>query len=289
MVKKMSHGASESMESFTAELLPGWLVEACGVELAKAEAIGRDVLVRAEGLAALSPPDRNALIAPFIEEVVDYEPRRASLPLKAAVTVVLRNSLLEEEHAAQRVGANDVQVMTTVAAAPLAQLLNARFQRPLSPLPDSPFAHLKTTYPRAWAALQAAADTLADGGRRAYHVPDDAPIPSLPRAEQVIAARPSKQDARSVIQSAIDPAFNQQHFDLLQQAIAHSPKLPFYVSSLSRISRNSDKLLYVIELLLSHGVPILTSNYLLRAGDVWVRKGIPVIPIVIIPTRVLTI
>lgn len=45
------------------------------------------------------------------------------------------------------------------------------------------------------------------------------------------------------------------------------------VASLSRISRNLDKLLQAMEYLLAHSMPILTSNYLLRSGDVWVRRG----------------
>ena len=45
------------------------------------------------------------------------------------------------------------------------------------------------------------------------------------------------------------------------------------VASLSRISRNLGKLLRTMEYLLAHEVPVLTSNYLLRARDVWVRRG----------------
>ena len=41
-------------------------------------------------------------------------------------------------------------------------------------------------------------------------------------------------------------------------------KLTFFVPSLSRISRNSQTLVRVIELLLAHDVPILTTNYPLR-------------------------
>ncbi len=45
------------------------------------------------------------------------------------------------------------------------------------------------------------------------------------------------------------------------------------VASFSRISRNTGKLLQAMEYLLAHGVPILTSNYLLRTADVWIRRG----------------
>jgi len=38
------------------------------------------------------------LIAPFVEEVFDHEPLDASLDIRAMVTVVVRNSLLEQAH-----------------------------------------------------------------------------------------------------------------------------------------------------------------------------------------------
>lgn len=45
------------------------------------------------------------------------------------------------------------------------------------------------------------------------------------------------------------------------------------MASLSRISRNLSKLRRAMEYPLAHGMPILTSNYLLRTTDVWVRRG----------------
>jgi hypothetical protein len=95
-------------------------------------------------------------------------------------------------------------------------------------------------------------------------------MPALPAAGEVVAARRGKQHLGSVVESAITPAFNQQLVDGLQFVITH--QAPFYVPSLSRVSRNMDKLLRVVELLLSHDVPIVTTNYLIRFRDVWVRR-----------------
>lgn len=47
---------------------------------------------------------------------------------------------------------------------------------------------------------------------------------------------------------------------------------------LSRISRNSRKLLRVLEFLLAHRAKILTANYLLTSKEVWVRRRHPVRP-----------
>ena len=45
-----------------------------------------------------------------------------------------------------------------------------------------------------------------------------------------------------------------------------------WVSALSRFSRNSHKQLRVLELLLAHEATTLTTNYMLRPHDVWVRR-----------------
>jgi hypothetical protein len=44
------------------------------------------------------------------------------------------------------------------------------------------------------------------------------------------------------------------------------------LSTLSRISRNSGKLLRVLEFLLAHKARILTTNYLITCKKVWVRR-----------------
>jgi hypothetical protein len=51
------------------------------------------------------------------------------------------------------------------------------------------------------------------------------------------------------------------------------------VSALSRYSRNSAKLHRILEFLLAHQATILTTNYLIRPGDVWVRRGELVKPV----------
>lgn len=43
-------------------------------------------------------------------------------------------------------------------------------------------------------------------------------------------------------------------------------------SALSRYSRNSDKLHRTLEYLLAHRTTILTSSYLIRPTDVWIRR-----------------
>lgn len=87
----------------------------------------------------------------------------------------------------------------------------------------------------------------------------------------MISANRSKDNPDTVVQSAIATVMNDQLVQILHQVV--DGKIPLFVPSLSRISRNMDVLCYVIELLLAHDAQILTSNYLIRLGDACVRTG----------------
>jgi hypothetical protein len=259
---------AEAMKNYCQEiprLLQGW-----GVEVGVAEAIGSDILMRGQAFAALDHAAQKALAAPFVENAVNHEPVELSVDLRAAATVVVRNSRLEEAHASGPVKEGGIRGLTTLGAHVLAQFLHAGPHH-RSPWRTDPFAHLPETFPRAWAALSTLSTALSsDGGRVSYRAPH-APVPSWPDASEIVPARQSEQHPGSVVQSAVDTALNEQLVNTMRAVIDH--KILLYVPSLSRVSRNMDVLLYVIEMLLAHGAPILTTNYLIRTNDVWVRQG----------------
>jgi hypothetical protein len=113
------------------------------------------------------------------------------------------------------------------------------------------------------------------GGRVGYRQPE-APIPGLPDISEVTEAPPADHlkmpsDAfKAVIFSGTDPRFEQHGFELLK--VAEGGEMLLMLSGLSRISRNSRKLLRVLEFLLAHQARILTTNYLLTGKEVWVRR-----------------
>lgn len=266
------------MSEFCHQLLPALLTEGCEVPDNAAQEVARDVLARAEAIASLEQEHIEILAAPFTEETFDHEPDDAPLWLKAATTVVVRNSRLEELHASGPVNTGGIRVITTYALGPLSHLIAARHRSPIAAPPsDNPFRGLDRKYPRAWACLSQLRRALTQGGRFEYQ-PPTAPLLALPSPDEAVEAAASPDDERIVVLSAIEPRFDQHALAILQ-AVAAGEKDVFATPSLSRISRNSDKLLRTLEFLLAHSVRVLTTNLMLANGEIWVRRGNLVKPI----------
>jgi hypothetical protein len=257
------------MIKYCNELLPDLLTSACDVDQDLARRIGVDVLQRAEALATLSTRDQDVLIAPFVEEVFDHKPLDSPLDLKAKVTLVVRNSLLEQAHHDGPLDSGIVAI-TEYAAAPLSHFLAARHREPVNYGGPNPFIDLPDRYPRSWACLNALTDCFADGGRQPLRLPP-APAPELPSDDEIVTTTPSAHNPAQTVFSAIDPRFDQHLVNLLIQAT--SEDLVLCTSALSRYSRNSEKLHRILEYLLGGKATILTTNYLIRPTDVWVRRG----------------
>jgi hypothetical protein len=138
---------------------------------------------------------------------------------------------------------------------------------------------LDTSYPRAWACLHRLVRPLGEGGRFAYHAPT-APVPPLPGPEEGTEARPADipSSVHGIVLSGVDPHFDQRAIDLMEQADSETPVMPM-ISALSRFSRNSDKLLRMLEFFLARSVPVPTTNYLLDHAEVWIRTGPLVKPV----------
>lgn len=139
--------------TFCRETLVDMLTSGCRLDAHEAAAIGEDVLSRANSFAALEQRTQDVLTAPFAEEVFGYEPAESPLRLKGAVTVVVRNSLLEEAHAHGPVEASGIRSITTIAAAHSRTFWppGSRSQRPVPATTSSP-ASPRSTHVRgpAW-------------------------------------------------------------------------------------------------------------------------------------------
>jgi len=265
------------MVRFCHEILPEMLVEACGATAPEAGLVADDILLRAEAVARLDRASCEILAGPFFEESFSHEPDEAPAWLKATTTLVIRNSQLEELHANGPVNAGGITAVTTYGLGPLSHLIAARRRRPLpAGIPDDPFAGLADAYPRAWACLDALRTSLIGGGGRVGYRLPEAPLPELPEATEVTDAQPADHlempsDAfTGVVFSGIDPRFDQNALRWLKAA--ENEELILGLSSLTRISRNSRKLLRVLEFFLARRTRNITTNYLLTCKEVWVRR-----------------
>jgi hypothetical protein len=262
---------------FCTEILPGML-EVCEVPAPDAVLVAEDVSLRAEAVARMDPASREVLASPFYEESFTYEPDEAPAWLKAITTLVIRNSQLEEMHANDGPVNGGITTITTYGLGPLSHLIAARRRSPLpADVADDPFVDLPEAYPRAWACLEALRTCLNCGGGRIGYRSPQGPVPELPDVNEVIDAEPAENvempsdGFAAVVFSGIDPRFDQHGFHVLKTA-AEGEGLLLGMSSLSRISRNSRKLLRVLEFLFAHRARILTTNYLLTDKEVWVRR-----------------
>ncbi|MFI5429612.1 hypothetical protein ACHMWU_26165 [Aeromicrobium sp. UC242_57] len=167
---------------YLADVLPAILPEA-GLTSDSVLAIIKDVGSRAQGYAAGGRSARRALRTPFLDDVVDFNPAEAPLPVRADVAVVVRNSILEDQHAAGLVVDNHLAEATHLACAPLNTWLREHSNSSEHDPPSGPFSAM-VDFPRAYAALQALALAAEAGGRRAFRSPVGAVVPKLPTAHQ---------------------------------------------------------------------------------------------------------
>ncbi|MFF4733554.1 hypothetical protein ACFY3M_51940 [Streptomyces mirabilis] len=244
-----------------------------GMSGGDAHSVAVDVIRRARMLAALPTDYFDVLVTPFLEEVSQHRPLSAPSWLRAAVVVAVRNSRLEDFHAlGGPLRAADIAAITEAATDPLALLL----KEPGTPVSNNTLAGLDVMYPRAWACLAALSDLMASDGdtERAYSIPQ-APLPDLPgshekiHAEQATSVKPLVA-GQGVVASGVDRRFDQALLAMMQQ-VKDGNAVVVPLSALSRLSRNSDKQLRVLDFLLAHGTTVLTTNYLLSPDIVGVR------------------
>jgi hypothetical protein len=222
-------------------------------------------------------PTRNTLLLLGREEGAFYEPRSASLEVRAFVVVTVRNSLLEDlgipgaslipadvPAAEKPMQEADVRAITE-AAIRYWQTIDVQSLRMVPPAAaDDPFAHLRKDAPHAWHILSC----LANGRERTVTFePCRAPRPSLPKA--TVEHDP---EARAVVLSGITPEFDTLMVSSLR-AIRNGKLRYLYSDSWKWLTRHPGKLYRALDFALAHGGSVVTQNYLLTATMACTRRG----------------
>lgn len=248
---------------FLDEVVPQTLSEA-GVEQAQVDRTVVDIADRARSYAACGRQARLALRTLAIEDVAQFHPEQAPVGVKADTAVVIRNSLLEDLHANGPVGSEHLFRLTYLGCGALNQWLTERANTADAHPPAGLFSPV-LEHPRGWAALQAAGTAVQRGGRVGFRLPN-APVPPVP---QVTAAATVRQDGVH-IRSALS-GLDDTLVSMMRRTEAGELNVWFTVS-LSRYSRDASTIALLLDFALSRGRDVLTTNLLIRPGEVFVRK-----------------
>jgi hypothetical protein len=158
-------------------------------------------------------PTRNTLLLPGREEGAFYEPRSASLEVRAFVVVTVRNGLLEDlgipgaslipadvPESEKPMQEADVRPITEAAIRYWQTIDMQGLQVAPPAAADDPFGHLRKDAPHAWHVLSSLANARE---RTVTFEPCRYPRPSLPKA--TVEHDP---EARAVVLSGITPEFD---------------------------------------------------------------------------------
>jgi hypothetical protein len=210
------------------------------------------------------------------EEGAFYEPRSATLEIRAFVVVTIRNSLLEDlgipgaslipadipesEKPMQEV---DVRPITE-AAIKYWQAIDVQSLRVLPPAAeDDPFGRLPKDAPHAWYVLSSLANARE---RTVTFAPCKAPRPSLPKATVE-----HDREEHTVVLSGITPEFDTLMVSSLR-AIRNGRLKYLYSDSWKWLTRHPGKLYRTLDFALAHGGTVVTQNYLLTATTACRRR-----------------
>jgi len=205
---------------------------------------------------------RRTILMLGTEEATFWEPQTASLEIRSLVVVAVRNSLIEDLGASQpytkalesrKKQLRDEQVPWITSEATKyfeATNLDAVQVQPERDL----FGDLPRRFPMAWHALSLL------GGSSENEIASELPIVE---AESVDSSASKWQVKHlNVVASGIDPRLDAHLLEILRRIKQRELQM-FFSPSFKSITRNPEKLLFVIDHVLRHGGTLMTPNYLL--------------------------
>ena len=218
---------------------------------------------------------RKALLLIGSEEGIQYEPY-AGDDIRNFVVVTIRNSEIEtiqsrnctQAGLSDHLNSADVRDITSAAIEYFKGFNFIEIQTKVeSPSPDI-YADLAKKYSVAWGALTKLANSktqIVDYGKEARPFPVS------------IDALPYEQETRTLLKDVLPSGFNvslvsdgisfsiDRHLkEMLAQCVNEG--MPFVTPCFKFLTRNIEKLLLIMEYLLSNDVPFVTANYYLSNG-----------------------
>lgn len=212
-------------------------------------------------------PFRRTILVLGTEEATFWEPRTADLEIRSLVVVAVRNSLIEDLGAFQpytkalksRKELISDELMPWITSEAIKYFEKADLEAlQVQPKRDV-FGDLPRRFPNAWRALHLLG-TSSD-----CEVACELPAAEAESMDLSLSKRHVQR--HNVVVSGIDPSLDDHLLDMLRQITLGKLDL-FFSPSFKGITRNPEKLLFIIDHLLRHGGTVLTVNYLLSPTHV---------------------
>ena len=277
------------------------LVDDMGIRPDNAARVVEDVEARLRSLIAhRGSPLGDALLALGLQEAFHYKPYRIPVLVGQLVVMGVRNSLLEDLHAAtpavlpdrsMRLSDDDICWITKWSIRQLSSWLE---MLPSSVPANDPFALLETRYPRATtvlATLQNATFRNMEVVPEGYEVelclpntPDADECRRLlePRLENRVITTDTEMDFTdshgtismiNPVFSGIADSFEHLASTILRQAVSES--IPLAIPSFPRLSRNPEVVFRAIEVCLTADIPLVTPCFLITASRICYSGELP--------------
>ncbi len=205
---------------------------------------------------------RRTILVLGTEEASFWEPQTASLEIRSLVVVAIRNSLIEDLGAShpytkaletRQNQLRDEQMPSITSEATKFLEAASLDVAPVQPKRDL-FGDLPHRYPNAWHALSLL------GGSSENEIAYELPIALADSMET--SDSQWKVEHHNVVASGMDPRLDAQLVEILRRIkLAEAPL--FFSPCFKFITRNPQKLLFVIDHVLRYGGTLMTPNYLL--------------------------
>ena len=205
---------------------------------------------------------RRTILILGTEEASFWEPHASSLDTRSLVVVAVRNSVIEDlgathpytkvlESRNKQLRDEQMPLITSEATNYFAAANLDDVQ--VQPKRDL-FGDLRRRFPIAWNALSLLSGSSEDEIACELPIAEDDSTDSLPSQWQV--------QHRTVVASGIDPRLDTHLVDMLRQIKLRELQL-FFSPSFKSVTRNPEKLFFLIDYVLRYGGTLMTLNYLL--------------------------
>jgi hypothetical protein len=260
----------------------------CSLSAREQQRVVADIGSRLRSLVAAWNKDRyrQVVLFPGLEEASFYEPVSAPLEIRALVVAAVRNSLLEDHHAADipGVGGDLIQDFTRGAIEYFAQLdlRAAAISLPEPPPGADPFRGLRACFPTAWTAKSRLAAMTVPSEQ------SELPIPARANPlTRILEHTPATASSDAfVVASGMDATIDARLAGYIQ-TIARKEIDCFFSPSWKMITRHIRKLFIVLDYVLAHQGAVVTANYLVEPGLLQQRRPLvkPVHTVAEIPVQ----